>query len=370
MSRVERPSKPKFIADESFIKEFENYAHSIGISSIGYTLLNSDLLLKDKFVQYPFTIVLTMEMDNAIIKTAPGDDAKDLNDTAYVKASILTTKLSDFLRKEGYDTEIAQPMGGVVNFSLLGQSAGLGHIGDSGLLITPELGPRLKVSAIFVSIANLPVNEENEHDWIPEYCEMCNKCVKACPEKALIEKESCCGNEIELIQKKCVGCSLGCTYCIEACPFEEKGYSHVKAKFDKINAKLREKQAKNFDMGLWNHWLSENSKLFTDLDDGFTMAIAMTDNENMIILNKVDNELNVNLKSIDELENSNADLLFVMDEKHMDELLKDPTTTKFAELLSSKKIDVYGLSDPMKLGKGYVTFLNKLGLSIGGECCG
>ncbi len=234
LSRVENPDKPKFTADENFIKEFEDYANSLGINSIGYTLLTPELLIKDKFIQYPFTIVLTMEMGKDIIETPPGEDAKDLNDTAYVKLGILTTKLSDYLRKNGFATEIAHPMGGLVNFSALGQEAGLGYMGESGLLITPELGPRQKISAIFTSISNLPLNEENEHSWIPEYCDKCGKCVKACPEKALVEKETCCGGtEIELIQKNCIGCSQGCTYCIEACPFEEKGYEHVKNKFAK-----------------------------------------------------------------------------------------------------------------------------------------
>lgn len=372
LSRVENPINPKFMADEDFIKELEDYAHSLGISNVGYTLLTSEVLIKDKFVQYPFTIVLTMEMDNEIIKTAPGTDAKDLNDTAYVKSSILTTKLSDYIRKEGYSTEIANPMGGIVNFSLLGQKARLGHIGASGLLITPELGPRLKVSAIFVSIANLPVQEVDEYEWIPEYCEKCGKCVKACPEKALVEKDACCTKEIQIIPKKCVGCSQGCTYCIEACPFEEKGYEHVKNKFDKMNAKLKEKQAKNFDVKLWDNWVKQNKALFEDIVNGFSIAIAMTENENLIFLDRADNELNVSIKPINELENSNADLLFVMDEKCLGELLNDPSPAKFGQLLASKNIDMYGLNDPLQLkDKGYVEFLKSLGLNLGsGDCCG
>jgi epoxyqueuosine reductase QueG len=286
-----------------------------------------------------------MEMNSKIIETAPGADAKDLNDTAYVRASIIITKISDYLRKEGFGTEIAQPLGGFVNFTLLGQKAGLGHMGDSGLLITPELGPRLKVAAIFVSIANLPAKEGNEHAWIPEYCEMCGKCVKACPENALVEVDSCCGSEVELVKKNCIGCSQGCTYCIEACPFEEKGYEHVKNKFDKINAKLKEKQAKYFDVKLWNNWVNENTELFEDLVNDFTMAIAVADNEDMLRISRVDNDLKVDLKPIDELETCNADLLFVMDEKTVEKLFKDFTTDKFAELLSANEIDVYGLND-------------------------
>ncbi len=309
-------------------------------------------------------------MDSEILETPPGDDAKDLNDTAYVKALILTTKISDYLRNEGYGTEIVDPMNSKVNLSLLGQKAGLGHIGTSGLLITPELGPRLKVSAIFVSIANLPVKENTEHVWIPEYCEICGKCVKACPEKALVEVDSCCGSEVELVKKSCIGCNQGCTYCIEACPFEEDGYEHVKNKFDKIKAKLKEKQANYFDVKLWNNWVNENAELFKDLVNDFSMAIAVAENEDMLLINRTDNVLKVDLKPLIELENCNADLLFVMDERTVEELLKDFTTVKLAELLSSKEIDVYGLNDQLELNnKGYIVFLNKLGLSLGDGCC-
>ena len=374
LSRVENPDKPKFIADDDFIQEFENYAHSLDISSVGYAQMTPNLMIKDKFIQYPFTIVLTMEMGMDIIETAPGADAQDLNNTAYVKTFILTTKLSDYLRKNGYATEVAHPEGGIVNFSALGQKASLGYIGKSGLLITPELGPRLKVSAIFVSIANLPVKESNEHTWIPEYCDKCSKCVKACPHEALIEKETCCGGkEIELIKKNCIGCSQGCTYCIESCPFYQKGYGHVKNKFDKMNSKLKEKQAKKFKVELWDNWAKQHSSMFDDLVDGSAITIAMTENkERLIFLEKENSDLNASIKAFEKLENSNADLIFVIDEKDMEKILNADDPSKFTELLSSGKIEVYGLKDQLQLSnKGYITFLNNLGLSIGeGSCCG
>lgn len=242
LSCVNNPDKPTFLTDDAFIEEFEDYAHSMGINSLGYIRVTPEELIQDKFILFPFTIVLTMEMDREIIETPPGDEAKDLNETAYVRLDILTTKLSDYLRKNGFATEIAHPFSGLVDFSALGEKAGLGYMGKNGLLITPELGPRVKISAIFVSIANLPTKEYNEYSWIPEYCDMCGKCVKACREGALIEKVSDTdGKEIELVQKICIGCTQGCTYCIEDCPFEVKGYGSVKNKFDKIAAKLQEK---------------------------------------------------------------------------------------------------------------------------------
>lgn len=373
LSRVENPDNPKFMAEEDFIKEFEDYVHSLGISSVGYTQLTPDLLLKDKFVQYPFTIVLTMEMDKKILETAPGDETKRLNDLLYEKFGNLTYKLSDYLRKNGFATEVAHPEGGLVNFSPLAEKASLGYMGKNGLLITPELGPGVKISAIFVSIANLPIKEENEYSWIPDYCDKCGKCVKACPEKALIEKETCCGKEIELIQKNCIGCSQGCTYCIESCPFEVKGYGHVKTKFDKMNAKLKEKQAKKFKVELWDNWARQNAHMFDDLVKGSAIVIIMTENkERLVLLEKGNDGFNISIKPINELESSKADLLFVIDEKDIGKILKDNGSSKLVNLLSSGKIDVYGLINHSKLTeKGYMAFLNNLGLSLGGRsCCG
>lgn len=242
-SLVENPDKPEFIADDEFIKEFEKYAHSVGIKTIGYTHLTPELLIQNKFIQYPNAIVLTMEMSNELIETVPGDKTQEINDAHYEKLGNISYKLSDYLREKGYATEVAHPYGGLVNFCTLAQKASIGFIGKSGLLITPESGPRQKISAIFISIANLPIKKDNEPAWIPDYCERCGKCIKACPEKALTQTEACCaGKEVEFDQKLCIGCSQGCTYCIEACPFYEKGYEEVKNKFDKINAKLMEKK--------------------------------------------------------------------------------------------------------------------------------
>jgi epoxyqueuosine reductase QueG len=367
------PAIPKTAASSDFIKEFENYAKSRGIKSIGYIKVPPEIIFKDKAILYGNAIVLTKEIDkNEVDNEFPGKAVTDLK--LYDEFGKKTNELADYLREKGFGAHASHPAIGSVTYPTLAQYAGLGWRGKSNLLITPELGPRQKISAIFASISNLPLNEVNEHDWIPYYCDKCGKCVKACPEKALVEKETCCGGtEIELVQKNCIGCSQGCTYCIEACPFEEKGYEHVKNKFDKMNAKLKEKQNKKFNVELWNNWAKQNSNLFTDLVDGSKIAIAMTgNNERLIFLEKENDDLNASIKPLKELESSNADLLFVIDEKDIGEILNADDPSKFVNLLSCGKIEVYGLMDHLKLAdKGYTKFLNNLGLNLGGgSCCG
>ena len=245
ISLVKNPENPKNMAVPDFFADFEKFAHSMGIVSIGYTKVSPELINTEKPI-YPNAIVLTLEMGKDIIEAPPGPEAQQLNDATYAKLGNITYALSDFIRANGFATQVAHPYGSMVGFSQLGQKAGLGGIGQSGLLITPELGPRIKISAIFTTINNLPMKKHDNHSWILGYCEKCGKCIKACPEKALVETETCCGGkEIEFIQKSCIGCTQGCTYCIEDCPFDQKGYQVVKNKFDKINAKLAEIQKNN-----------------------------------------------------------------------------------------------------------------------------
>lgn len=244
ISLVKNPDKPENIAAADFFEDFEKFAHSMGVVSIGYAQVSPELINTEELL-YSNAIVLTLEMGKDIIEAPPGPEAQQLNDATYAKLGYITYALSDFIRANGFATQVAHPYGSMVGFSLLGQKAGLGWIGQSGLLITPELGPRIKISAIFTNIENLPFKKPDNHSWIIDYCEKCGKCIKACPEKALIETETCCGGkEIGFIQKRCIGCSQGCTYCIEDCPFDQKGYEHVKTKFDKMNAKLAEKNSK------------------------------------------------------------------------------------------------------------------------------
>lgn len=244
-SLILNPERPEKLADPEFFAELERLAHLMGIVSIGYTPVPLRLVNGEETPQNLQAIVLTYPMGMDIIKAPPGPEAQQLNDATYLKLGNITYALSDFIRSQGFATQVAHPYGGLLNFSPLGQEAGLGWIGQNGLLITPELGPRLKISAILTSIENLPINKPEDYSWIPEYCDVCGKCIKACPEEALAEKESCCGGtQIEFIEARCIGCSQGCTYCIEECPFHKKGYQPVKDKFHKMKAKLEEKRGK------------------------------------------------------------------------------------------------------------------------------
>lgn len=241
-SQIKNPETPKSKADNKFFEEFEAKAHSLGVVEIGYTRVDPEIS-SIMNISYPHAIILTFKMDKELIKTPSGEKAKQLNDELFIKLGKITFEISDFLRSRGYATQAVHSYGNVTELAKLGQQAGLGCIGNSGLLITPQLGPQLKISAIFTSIDNLPEKTGTDHSWVADYCDRCSKCVRACPENAMTQKTDSNGKrETEFHPELCINSTKGCTVCIEECVFYRRGYEEIKRISDKLKARLANKK--------------------------------------------------------------------------------------------------------------------------------
>jgi len=97
--------------------------------------------------------------------------------------------------------------------------AGLGTIGLSHNLLTPEFGPRVRFVSIFTS-AQL----ESDPMLDKDLCIQCQACVKCCPKGALIPREdrlladydklACTEMAEELTRRRCYPCGI----CTKVCP--------------------------------------------------------------------------------------------------------------------------------------------------------
>ncbi len=120
---------------------------------------------------------MTKEIDkNQVDNELPGKSVADLK--LYNKLGKITNDLADYLMENGFGAHASHPAVGSVTYPTLAQYAGLGYRGKSNLFITPELGPRQKIAAIFTSIQNLSFKGANEHSWVSDYCNICGKCMK------------------------------------------------------------------------------------------------------------------------------------------------------------------------------------------------
>ncbi len=219
------PNNPKIKAEDDFIDKFKNYAHSIGINNIGYAKVPSELIFKNKAILFDNAIILTMEMDEKSVNAAPSPETQEMGIITYDELGKKTNELAEFLRENGFAAHASHPAGGFVVYPHLAQYAGMGYRGRHGMLITPEFGPRQRISVIFTSIQNLPVNERNKHSWIPDFCAKCGGCIRKCPGNAIIE-ESFENEEIsiKIIKDSC----HGCTICMRECSFNKRGYGQIK----------------------------------------------------------------------------------------------------------------------------------------------
>ncbi|MFX1449544.1 MAG: hypothetical protein ACFFCM_01805 [Promethearchaeota archaeon] len=103
--------------------------------------------------------------------------------------SHIALKLARFLEKEGYKAVVVSPelprdekrWAGAISHRYIGQLAGVGEIGQSNLLLTPEWGPRIQVTTV---ISNAPLKVDGPK-LIDKVCKHCNTCVEKCPPRAI-----------------------------------------------------------------------------------------------------------------------------------------------------------------------------------------
>jgi epoxyqueuosine reductase QueG len=103
-------------------------------------------------------------------------------------------------------------------------------------LITPGEGARLRINTIYTNITNLPVQGENEHLWVRDFCAMCHKCVRNCPVKAIYNEPVPRGDGgMQCIDhascREYFTKNYGCAVCLAVCPFSQVGYDKVKERF-------------------------------------------------------------------------------------------------------------------------------------------
>jgi len=134
--------------------------------------------------RHSHALVFTVEMDHDYVRTAPYAYCVLESSRQYVRSGILAIWLARMLRDMGYrarahidgDYEVVCP--------LVARDAGLGEIGRMGLLMTPGLGPRVRIAVVTTSA---PLEEDSRHEnpSMIDFCLNCKKCADVCPSRAI-----------------------------------------------------------------------------------------------------------------------------------------------------------------------------------------
>jgi epoxyqueuosine reductase len=233
LSLRENPPQSKNHVPDGFLAEMEAYARSLGVTSVGYTRVPERWIFQGKAILYLNAIVLTMEMDKVRIDTAPSVPCKQAVMEIYRDLGVAANKIATTLRQRGYSAHAAHPLMGPALYPPLAQLAGLGWLGASGLIITPEHGPRVRLAAVVTNIENLPFSTHNDHAWVEAFCARCGICRRQCPVEAIYPEPLRHANgQITWVDKKrCFPYFSdyhGCSICIKVCPFSNKSYGEIK----------------------------------------------------------------------------------------------------------------------------------------------
>lgn len=223
-------------ADAQFIARLEQIAKDAGAQDIKYVRVPRNAIFQDKGIPHEYAIVFTVEMDKENLSNAPSIDAFIEVARGYKRLAQIGNKLAAVMRKNGYAAYPGTALGGITDYVHLGELAGLGAIGYHGMLITPHEGTRLRINTIYTNIANLPLETENEHLWVRDFCSMCHKCIRKCPVSAIYDQPVPRGDGgMQCIDhdacRDYFNNNYGCAVCLVACPFSQVGYDKVKAKF-------------------------------------------------------------------------------------------------------------------------------------------
>ena len=173
-------------------------------------------------------IVLGHQMDKELVQTYPSALGGAATGREYSHEAAIVMQVAAYIRNLGYQAVASMNDTGLVIPMAI--QAGLGEYARNQLVITPEFGPRLRFSKIFT---DMPLEADKpKRPGVAKFCDICTKCVDACPVKALPSGRPKTGGGLSSIKgvrkwtsdaEKCFSfwatLSTDCAICMRVCPF-------------------------------------------------------------------------------------------------------------------------------------------------------
>jgi ferredoxin len=176
-------------------------------------------------LDHRYAVAFTVEMAHEMVGTAPAAPTLLESARQYGTAAVIAILLADTLRAMGYPARAHVDGNYRLIAPLVAWDAGLGEFGRLGLLITPELGPRVRLGVVTTDLPLLPDGRRPDPSVL-DFCTFCEKCARNCPVRAIpfgprqevhgalrwrIDQEIC-------YRYWCVA-GTDCARCVAVCPY-------------------------------------------------------------------------------------------------------------------------------------------------------
>ncbi len=222
--------------DTSEVSQYiKQWAKQIGVVSIGITELKDYHLYSYKgrgekygnpiTTEHSFAIAFTVEMDKSMLDKAPEAETVIESSQQYYHSAAIAAQITLFIRQLGYSAKPHFDGNYDVICPTVARDAGLGEIGRMGILMSHELGPRVRIAVITTDLP-LVVDSRNTKPSMTEFCKICKKCAVNCPANAISfdnPKKEFKTERWTINQEACFTywniIGTDCGKCIQVCPY-------------------------------------------------------------------------------------------------------------------------------------------------------
>jgi ferredoxin len=134
--------------------------------------------------EHDLAIAFSVEMARDMVAPAPKSPITMESAQRYMHAAVIAVQVAAFIRGLGYPARAHIDGNYRVVCPLVARDAGLGEIGRMGLLMTPQLGPRVRLGVVTTNL-DLPVEQRRPDGTMIDFCARCRKCADVCPSSAI-----------------------------------------------------------------------------------------------------------------------------------------------------------------------------------------
>ena len=144
----------------------------------------------------------------------------------------ISMRLSNFIQQQGYNA-LPIPASQIVDWQKqtaylshkkIAESAGIGWLGRSNLIIHPEYGAQIRLVTI---LTDMPLSVDK---GLKNNCGECKACISVCPAAAIKKEQKdfdhlACFEKLKFFQKQRYADQFICGVCVKACPPDKQAGS-------------------------------------------------------------------------------------------------------------------------------------------------
>jgi ferredoxin len=135
-------------------------------------------------LDHRWAIAFTVEMDFAAMRCAPEAPVVAESARQYVESAKIAVQIASMIRRLGYPARAHIDGNYRVIAPLVARDAGLGEIGRIGILMTPGLGPRVRLGVVTTDLP-LETDVPTDDRSVIDFCTVCKKCATVCPSRSI-----------------------------------------------------------------------------------------------------------------------------------------------------------------------------------------